>query len=164
MWMLGSWLVGIMVFLFCAVSLFMILVVLIQKPRGGGLSGAFGGAGGSSQAVFGSKTGDVLTLFTVICFGAFLALAMGLTWAIKPERPAGIEEFTPPPVQEREGGEAAPSSSSPEEIEVPMTSSPVTEPTVIEPSEPGPKAAEGVQGQDGVHQEGEEPGGTEPTP
>ena len=63
----------------------MMLVILIQKPRGGGLSGAFGGAGGSAQAAFGAKTGDVLTWFTVVCFAAFLMLAIGLTWAIQPE-------------------------------------------------------------------------------
>ena len=52
---------GIVGFLF--VSLTMILIVLIQKPQGGGLSGAFGSssdAGGAGQTAFGAKTGDVL--------------------------------------------------------------------------------------------------------
>lgn len=78
-------LVSALAILFCLVCLFMILVILIQKPKGGGLAGAFGGSGGSSQAVFGAKTGDVLTWFTVVCFTAFLLLAMGLTWSIKPD-------------------------------------------------------------------------------
>jgi len=66
--------------IFVAVCLFMMLVILIQKPKGGGLSGAFGGAGGSSQAVFGAKVGDVLTLVTVLSFVLFLVLAMGMAW------------------------------------------------------------------------------------
>src|SRR5579875_3576570 len=62
----------ISVFIF--VSLFLVLLVLIQKGRGGGLSGAFGGAGGNTA--FGSKTGDVLTWVTSVTFGIFLLLAI----------------------------------------------------------------------------------------
>lgn len=80
-----NWPISIMGVAFVLVCLFLILVILIQKPKGGGLSGAFGGSGGSAQAAFGAKTGDVLTWFTVFCFVAFLLLAMGLTWAIRPE-------------------------------------------------------------------------------
>lgn len=60
--------------LFVFLSLFMILLILIQKGRGGGLSSAFGGAGGNTA--FGSKTGDVLTWVTSIVFGLFLVLAV----------------------------------------------------------------------------------------
>ena len=59
---LGSaWLVTTLATLFVLTCIFMMLVILIQKPKGGGLSGAFGGAGGSAQAAFGAKTGDLLT-------------------------------------------------------------------------------------------------------
>jgi len=58
------------------VCLFLILLILIQKGRGGGLSGAFGGGGGNTA--FGSKTGDVLTWATSIVFGVFLLLAISL--------------------------------------------------------------------------------------
>jgi protein translocase SecG subunit len=60
--------------LFLIVCLFMILLVLIQKGRGGGLASAFGGMGGNTA--FGSKTGDVLTWATSIVFGVFLVLAV----------------------------------------------------------------------------------------
>ena len=62
--------------LFLIVCLFMTLLVLIQKGRGGGLASAFGGAGGNTA--FGSKTGDVLTWATSIVFGVFLLLAVAL--------------------------------------------------------------------------------------
>jgi len=69
---------------FALVCILMMLIILIQKPRGGGLSGAFGGAGGGSQAAFGAKTGDVLTFATIIFFVCYMGLAMGLTWATGP--------------------------------------------------------------------------------
>ena len=70
--------------MFVLVSLFMMLVVLIQKPKGGGLSGAFGGAGGGETSFVGARIGDFLTWLTVGCFLAFLLLAMLLTWNINP--------------------------------------------------------------------------------
>src|SRR5437899_11464659 len=58
------------------VGIFLILLILIQKGRGGGLASAFGGAGGNTA--FGSKTGDVLTWATSVVFGIFLVLAITL--------------------------------------------------------------------------------------
>ena len=44
-------------------SVFLILLILVQRGRGGGLSGAFGGAGG--QSAFGAKAGDTFTRITI---------------------------------------------------------------------------------------------------
>jgi preprotein translocase subunit SecG len=63
---------------FVAVCLFMILLVLVQKGRGGGLASAFGGMGGNTA--FGSKTGDVLTWTTAVVFGIFVVLAVVLNF------------------------------------------------------------------------------------
>src|SRR5437763_12224797 len=60
--------------LFVIICLFLMLLVLIQKGRGGGLASAFGGAGGNTA--FGSKTGDVLTWATSVVFGVFILLAV----------------------------------------------------------------------------------------
>jgi preprotein translocase subunit SecG len=65
-----------LVTLFLIVCVFLILLVLIQKGRGGGLASAFGGGGG--HTAFGSKTGDVLTWATSIVFGVFVLLAVAL--------------------------------------------------------------------------------------
>lgn len=62
--------------LFLFVCLFMVLLILIQKGRGGGLTSAFGGAG--ANTAFGSKTGDVLTWATSIVFGIYLILAISM--------------------------------------------------------------------------------------
>jgi preprotein translocase subunit SecG len=44
-------------------AIFLILIVLIQRGRGGGLAGAFGGMGG--QSAFGTKAGDLFTRITI---------------------------------------------------------------------------------------------------
>ncbi len=53
----------------------LILVVLLQKGRGGGLAGAFGGAGGGGSA-FGAKTGDVFTWITVVLAVLFMLISV----------------------------------------------------------------------------------------
>ncbi len=58
------------------VSLFLICLILIQRGKGGGLAGAFGGAGGSSA--FGTKAGDVFTKVTMYTALVWIALNMVL--------------------------------------------------------------------------------------
>jgi preprotein translocase subunit SecG len=61
------------------VCIFLMLVVLLQAGRGGGMGIAFGGSGGS-QSVFGSSGGaNFLTKMTAIC--AFIFFANSLTLA-----------------------------------------------------------------------------------
>lgn len=60
--------------LLVVVSVFLIGLVLIQRGRGGGLAGAFGGAGGSSA--FGTKAGDVFTRITIGVAAVWIVLCM----------------------------------------------------------------------------------------
>ena len=62
---------GVLIFI---TSLVMILLILIQRGRGGGLIGALGGSGGSSP--FGSRAGDTFTRITLITAGIWLFLIM----------------------------------------------------------------------------------------
>ena len=64
----------------CGVVL--ILVILIQKGKGGGLSAAFGG--GMAGGILGSKTGDFLTWFTIVLVGIFLTIAVLMAKFYKP--------------------------------------------------------------------------------
>ncbi|HEV8003190.1 MAG TPA: preprotein translocase subunit SecG [Planctomycetaceae bacterium] len=57
------WLTDISSIVFLFVGLLLIFVILLQRGRGGGLAGAFGGAGG--QSAFGTKAGDVFTRITI---------------------------------------------------------------------------------------------------
>lgn len=63
-------------------SLFLILLVLIQRGKGGGLAGAFGGAGGSSA--FGSRAGDAFTRITIYAAAVWLLLAMFIINRVQP--------------------------------------------------------------------------------
>ncbi|MBN8644360.1 MAG: preprotein translocase subunit SecG, partial [Planctomycetes bacterium] len=90
---LSQWIVGLMVVLFLFISVCMVLIVLIQRPQGGGLSGAFGGGGaeGAGQTAFGAKTGDVLTTVTIGIFddqsaGAIQGIAESTTLRAARER------------------------------------------------------------------------------
>jgi preprotein translocase subunit SecG len=51
-----------------------IALVLIQRGRGGGLAGAFGGAGG--QSAFGTKAGDLFTRITVVAAAIWIILCI----------------------------------------------------------------------------------------
>lgn len=75
---------GVIALSFVVICVLLILVVLLQKGRGGGLSGAFGGVGGHSA--FGTKTGDVFTWVTVAL--TFLFILMSII---------GNYVFVPPP-------------------------------------------------------------------
>ena len=65
-------------------SLFMMLLILVQRGKGGGLTGALGGMGGASA--FGTKAGDVFTKVTVITSIIWITLCM-----------ITIAAFNPPP-------------------------------------------------------------------
>ncbi len=67
-------------------GLFLILLVLIQRGKGGGLAGAFGGAGGSSA--FGSRAGDAFTKITIYVAAGWVLLIMLLIKTTQPEPPA----------------------------------------------------------------------------
>ena len=75
-WAAAGWVPMVLnVFLFLA-SLWLIILVLIQRGKGGGLAGAFGGAGGGSA--FGSRAGDVFTKVTIYSAGVWILLLMFL--------------------------------------------------------------------------------------
>jgi preprotein translocase subunit SecG len=83
-----QWVGPVLQALFILVCVLMVLVVLIQKPQGGGLAGAFGGSSaGSGQTAFGTKTGDALTVFTVSVFVIFVVIAILLNLALKAPGP-----------------------------------------------------------------------------
>ena len=81
-----QWAVALLVVVFLFISVVMILVVLIQRPQGGGLSGAFGGGGSGSagQTAFGARTGDALTITTITIFILYLLAAVFLNYTIAP--------------------------------------------------------------------------------
>src|SRR3954464_4800575 len=55
-------------------SVFLVLVILVQRGRGGGLTGALGGMGG--QSAFGTKAGDLFTRVTIVVAAIWVVLSM----------------------------------------------------------------------------------------
>ncbi len=82
---------------FMVVSIILVMIILVQRPQGGGLAGAFGGAGGAgTETVFGGRVGDALTLFTVLGFVAYLGLAIALNMLDSVPAAAGPPAVTAP--------------------------------------------------------------------
>jgi len=78
---------------FIIVCVLLILVVLLQKGRGGGLGAALGGAG---SAAFGTKVGDFMTWVTIVLTALFLLLAIGGALYFRPpETQAGEPQLLP---------------------------------------------------------------------
>jgi preprotein translocase subunit SecG len=140
------------------VSVLMAGLILLQKNRGAGLSGAFGGVGGHSA--FGTKTGDMLTWVTVGLAVVFLFLSALGNFVFVPETPlAGLgnapapegETSAPPtgatqtpgaPAQGLPAGAPAgapptgkPNVPSPAQTAMPVQSSP---PPALAPGSPQP--------------------------
>lgn len=72
--------------LYVLVCLFLILVVLLQSGKGGGMGSAFGGgAGSASQQVFGGAgAGNILTRLTSISAALFMILSATLAYLSSP--------------------------------------------------------------------------------
>lgn len=69
-------------------ALGLILVVLIQKGRGGGIGAAFGGGGANS--LLGTKTGDFLTWVTICLIALFLVGAVVMGKYMRPSSASGL--------------------------------------------------------------------------
>jgi preprotein translocase subunit SecG len=133
----------------------LIFLVLIQRGKGGGLAGAFGGMGGSSA--FGTKAGDVFTKVTMWIALVWILLAMALVLLVNAGRtsawgPTGSSESTrrsapaaPSPAKTpgtKELGTGKPTSATPAEkpdVEstLPGTAAPPAEKRPSQPVNPG---------------------------
>ena len=103
-------------------SVFLILLILVQRGRGGGLVGAFGGGGG--QSAFGAKAGDLFTKITVVTVCFWIAFCIILLLAMKQGDLSGSGGF---------GGGKTPTSATTEPMD---SSAPVTTPIPMPASDP----------------------------
>jgi preprotein translocase subunit SecG len=113
--MYSSYMIGTLTVLLLITSLFMILLVLIQRGRGGGLAGAFGGMGG--QSAFGTRAGDVFTKITVVVAIIFILLSalLGVSMRGNQRKIDSGEDgiFTPNPAAVVEAAETAGEEAAP---------------------------------------------------
>jgi len=108
-------------------SIFLMLLVLVQRGRGGGLAGAFGGLGG--QSAFGTKAGDLFTRVTIVVAAFWIILCAAsvkllndtgssiidpsLGGASAPLQPGGAPATSPQPQTAEKGTPADTPSSAP---------------------------------------------------
>ena len=93
-----SWVPSVLNVVLGLASVFLIILVLIQRGKGGGLAGAFGGSGGSSA--FGSRAGDTFTRVTIYVAAVWILLIMFLIKMVQPTTPLrsnrpGVEQREP---------------------------------------------------------------------
>lgn len=131
------------------VGIFLILLVLVQRGRGGGLAGAFGGMGG--QSAFGTKAGDVFTRITVVVAVLWVLLAGASIHALRPkdlfrgpDKPAAMssgadDEKIPTADGKQSDGDAAKDENSTKETEAELNKTGDSEPDTTEATKPGPE-------------------------
>jgi preprotein translocase subunit SecG len=79
--------------LLLVLGVFLMIVVLLQRGRGGGLAGAFGGMGG--QSAFGTKAGDVFTRITIVIAIIWVILAGGSGYLLRAAAEQRGKKFVP---------------------------------------------------------------------
>lgn len=73
------------------VGILLMIIILLQRGRGGGLAGAFGGAGG--QSAFGTRAGDVFTKITAVMAILWVFLAGVSRFALEPAANQAASQF-----------------------------------------------------------------------
>jgi preprotein translocase subunit SecG len=96
---------GVLMLLLLLTAVFLIVLVLIQRGKGGGLAGAFGGLGG--QSAFGTKAGDLFTKITIGVAAFWIILCAFTVWELGRGGDKG------PLGEMGAGGEAKPGASVP---------------------------------------------------
>lgn len=128
------WFHSILATLFALLAVLLIGVILLQRGKGVGLSGAFGGAGG--HTAFGAKTGDVLTWATIVIAVVMLLFAIILNYVFVPLTPPGPPTMAAPM-------SAPPVSPTGQPAETPADSTTPTEGTPSPPpAQPTPTPTE----------------------
>lgn len=93
-------------------AVLLVVAVLLQAGKGGGLAATFGGVSSSADAILGTRAaGNLLTKASWWCGGLFLGLAFALSlMSSRTTRPTSVldEAFTPPPATAPTPRSAAP--------------------------------------------------------
>ncbi len=124
---------AILLFLHILVSIILIVVILLQSGRGGGLAGSLGG--GVSTAMFGGQGADKLMIrLTTGLAAAFLVLAILISIAGRPRESTG-DSIVRERAAQRETAPLQPVT----EMELPEVTSPAEQPLPpVEDKPPNP--------------------------
>jgi preprotein translocase subunit SecG len=90
--------IALVVTLHVLVSVFLILVILLQAGKGGGMGAAFGGAG--AQTVFGGRGAQTfLGKVTSVAAAIFMITSLALSYQSSQSRSVVAREAAPAPAQ-----------------------------------------------------------------
>src|SRR5207253_9087275 len=121
-------LINLLLGFFVLVSVLMVLVILMQRPKSEGLGAAFGG--GVTENIFGAQTTNVLVKFTTWLAGIFFALTFALS-ILNAHKSTADSAFRRELMKQQQ---AAPQTSpAPGAAKPSPASSPVTTPTQDSP-------------------------------
>lgn len=117
-------------------SLVLVVAILLQAGKGGGLAASFGGATSAADSLIGTRAaGNLLTKTTWSCGGIFLFLALVLQIAsARPSAPASVLDKSlsaPAPI--------APAPTTQKNPAVPLEAAPA--PAATQPATPAPNPA-----------------------
>src|SRR5207249_7986355 len=132
-------LINLLLGFFVLVSVLMVLVILMQRPKSEGLGAAFGG--GVTENIFGAQTTNVLVKFTTWLVGIFFVLTFALS-ILNAHRSTADSAFR----RELMKTQAAPQTSpAPAAAKSSPVSSPATMPIQTSPGvSPAPDSGAGV--------------------
>src|SRR5579862_5370973 len=112
-----------------SVCVFLMLVVLLQQGKGGGMGSALGG--GATQQVFGGRgAGNLLTRATAICAGIFMLTSVSLAYVSS----SGDREIRARVAQEQRKGKGSEGTR----IKASKTPAPSAAPEAPAAPQPGP--------------------------
>jgi preprotein translocase subunit SecG len=132
-------LINLLLGFFVIVSLLMVLVILMQRPKSEGLGAAFGG--GVTENIFGAQTTNVLVKFTTWLAGIFFALTFAIS-IVNAHKSTADSAFRRELMKKQA---ASPTSPAPGAAKSSPVSSPATTPTQTSPGvSPAPDSGAGV--------------------
>lgn len=142
--------IGIFTFVLILLSLFLVLVVLAQKAKDGGVGAALGG--GATEAAFGAETGNVLSKATINGAIAFFVLSflLYLGHIYQRGRPAAAGdalptiEAPPAPATPAEAAAGAP-LTLPAPVAPGADAATTAAPVTLPPTTPTPAPADGAK-------------------
>lgn len=132
-------LINLCLALFALLSVLMVLVILMQRPKSEGLGAAFGGA--VTENIFGAQTTSVLVKFTTWLAGIFFALTFALS-VLYAHRSTADSAFRRELMKKQAAAENSP---PPVAAQPSPASSPATTPVQASPgTSPAPNSGAGV--------------------
>lgn len=109
--------ISVLAFAHIVLSIFLVILVLIQDPKGGAAGGMFGGGGGSNSLFGATGAPSFLAKITRWVAVVFAASCIAMTVFIKPQSDSVLDNMTLPTQEVEPSVDAAPEPKSPQKAD-----------------------------------------------